>query len=100
MEATTVKAPESVPASPGASPKRGRRSKQGGEDLIRFFLAKEGSTTAKPELGDEIQNEAEALVKAFRSKTGVLYVLHAYQAEAEIQGGSPILVKKPLQKQG
>jgi hypothetical protein len=100
MEGTQTKGPEmsAVPAAGG--PKRGRRSRQGGEDVIRFFLAKEGSSAAKPELGEEIQNEAEALIKAFQSKTGVLYVLHAYRADAEIQGGSPTLVKRPLQKKG
>jgi hypothetical protein len=100
MEATPTKGPETPAVPAQGRTKRGRRSRQSGEEVIRFFLAKEGTSAAKPELGEEIQNEAEALIKAFQSKTGVLYVLHAYKADAEIQGGSPTLVKRPLQKQG
>ncbi|HEV2172173.1 MAG TPA: hypothetical protein VGR71_01345, partial [Nitrospira sp.] len=78
-------------------PKR-RRSRQPSEEVARFFLAKDGSSPSKPELGEEALSEGEALIKAFQTKSGVVYVLHAYKAEAEMQGGSPILVKKPLQK--
>jgi hypothetical protein len=38
------------------------------------------------------------LIKAFRSKGGVIYVVTAFRAEAEVQGGNPILVKRPLEK--
>jgi len=91
-------ATSSSPAASPVAPKRGRKSRQPIGEAVRFFLAKEGSNSAKPELGDEVSNEGEALIKAFQSKTGVLYVLHAYKADAEMQGGSPILVKRPLQK--
>jgi hypothetical protein len=46
----------------------------------------------------EVASEGEALIKAFQSKNGVIYTLLAYKAEAEIQGGSPTLVKRPLRK--
>jgi len=46
----------------------------------------------------EAANEGEALIKAFQSKNGVVYAVLAYKAEAEIQGGSPTLVKRPLRK--
>jgi hypothetical protein len=78
--------------------RRPRKSRQHGEEVARYFLAKEGSSPAKPELGEEAPSEGEALIKAFQSKSGVVYVLHAYKAEAEMQGGSPTLVKRPLQK--
>jgi hypothetical protein len=78
--------------------KRGRKSRQASEEVVRFFLAKDGSSLDKPELGDEAANESDALIKAFQSKGGVIYVVMPYKAEAEIQGGSPILVKRPLHK--
>jgi hypothetical protein len=78
-------------------PKRGRKGRAA-EEVVRFFLAKDGSTPAKPELGEEAQSESDALIKAFRSKGCVIYVVTAYRAEAEVQGGNPILVKHPLEK--
>ncbi len=42
----------------------------------------------------EVASEGEALIKAFQSKNGVIYTVLACKAEAEIQGGSPTLVKK------
>jgi hypothetical protein len=90
--------PAQPPASQPARIKRPRRSRQQGEEVARYFLAKEGSTPSKPELGEEVPSEGDALIKAFQTKSGVVYVLHGYKAEAEIQGGSPVLVKRPLQK--
>ena len=99
MEIAAAKIAEAQPSTtPSVTPKRGRKSRQPAEEIVRYFLAKEGSSPAKPELGEEATNEGEALIKAFQSKTGVVYVLHAYKAEAEMQGGSPMLVKRPLQK--
>ncbi len=82
--------------NPGAS-KRPRKPRAS-EEVARYFLAKDGSTPAKPELGEEAQSESDALIKAFRSKGGVIYVVTAFRAEAEVQGGNPILVKRPLEK--
>ena len=82
--------------TPGA-PKRPRKPRAS-EEVARYFLAKDGSTPAKPELGEEAQSESDALIKAFRSKGGVIYVVTAFRAEAEVQGGNPILVKRPLEK--
>jgi hypothetical protein len=98
MMDTAVAAAPSTPASakPGG-PKRQRRSRQQTEEVTRYFLAKEGSSPTKPELGEEVASEGEALIKAFQSKTGVVYFVHAYKADAEMQGGSPVLVKRPWQ---
>lgn len=90
--------PAQSAAAQTARPRRTRRSRQQGEEVARYFLAKEGSSPSKPDLGEEVASEGEALIKAFQSKSGVVYVLHAYKAEAEMQGGSPMLVKRPLQK--
>jgi hypothetical protein len=99
METVLAKVAEMPPtAERPAESKRGRRSRQQVEEVVRYFLAKEGSSPAKPELGEEAQSESEALIKAFQSKGGVIYILTAYRAEAEVQGGNPMLVKRPLSK--
>ena len=99
METTAAKAAEIQPAFVDpAEPRRPRRPRQQTEEIVRYFLAKEGSSPEKPELGAVVATEGEALIKAFQSKNGVIYTLLAYKAEAEIQGGSPTLVKRPLRK--
>ena len=99
MEAALAKVAEmQPPAQQIAGPKRGRRSRQQTEEVARYFLAKEGSSAEKPALGVEVPSEGEALIKAFQSKNGVIYTLLAYKAEAEMQEGSPTLVKRPLRK--
>jgi hypothetical protein len=102
MEAPTTKPLERVsedklqPREP-PGPKRGRKSRPT-EEVARYFLAKEGSSPAKPELGEETGSMTDALIKAFQTKGGVIYVVSSYRAEADVQGGNPILVKRPLQK--
>src|ERR1700744_81043 len=86
--------PAQPPVAQSTHSKRTRRSRQQSEEVARYFLAKEGSSPAKPELGEEVSSEGEALIKAFQSKSGVAYVLHVYKAEAEMQGGYPTLVKR------
>ena len=92
-----------IPAQPAApelsTPRKTRRSRQQSEEVARYFLAKEGSSVEKPELGVEVASEGEALIKAFQSKNGVIYTVLAYKAEAEIQGGSPTLVKRALRNE-
>ena len=99
MEAALQKVAEMQPqGAQVSSPRRTRRPRQQTEEVVRFFLAKEGSSIEKPELGVEVASEGEALIKAFQSKNGVIYTVLAYKAEAEIQGGSPTLVKRPVHK--
>ena len=99
METAVAKGAELHPASgPPAELRRARRSRQQTEEIVRYFLAKEGSSPEKPELGVEVASEGEALIKAFQSKNGVIYTLLAYKAEAEMQEGSPTLVKRPIRK--
>jgi hypothetical protein len=98
MEASLTKVTEIQAAADPQEPRRTRRSRQQVEEVVRYFLAKEGSSVEKPELGMEVASEGEALIKAFQSKNGVIYTVFTYKAEAEIQGGSPTLVKKPLRK--
>ena len=99
MEAVIAKVAEIQPQSTQVSePRRARKSRQQTEEVVRYFLAKEGSSPEKPELGVEVSSEGEALIKAFQSKNGVIYTLLAYEAEAEIQEGAPTLVKRPIRK--
>jgi len=99
MEATVARVAEMPPQTTQVSkPRNMRKSRRQVEEGVRYFLAKDGSSIEKPELGAEMPNEGDALIKAFQSKNGVIYTVLAYKAEAEIQGGSPTLVKRPLRK--
>ena len=99
MEATVARVAEIQPQPTQVSkPRSTRKSRRQVEEGVRYFLAKDGSSIEKPELGAEVPSEGEALIKAFQSKSGVIYTLLVYKAEAEIQGGSPTLVKRPLRK--
>jgi hypothetical protein len=99
METATAKVAEMhLPVIQPTQSRKARKLRQQAEEVVRYFLAKEGSSIEKPELGVEVPSEGEALIKAFQSKNGVIYTLLAYKAEAEMQGGSPTLVKRPLHK--
>jgi len=99
MEAALAKVAEiEVPSTQVSEPKKSRKTRQRAEEVIRYFLGKEGSSIEKPELGAEVATEGEALIKAFQSKNGVIYTLLAYKAEAEMKGGSPTLIKRPIRK--
>lgn len=71
---------------------RRRRSEMAGED-IRYFLPKSGSSSERPELGQEMITEGEALVQAFKSGQ-VFYTLVAWRAVPEIYGNEPRIVKQ------
>ena len=98
MEAALAKVAEIPQPAQASQPRRARRPRQQTEEVARYFLAKEGSSVEKPELGAEVASEGEALIKAFQSKNGVIYTLLAYKEEAEMQEGSPTLVKRPIRK--
>jgi len=99
MATAAVKIPENEQQPALASePRRSRRVRHDEDAQVRYFLAKDGSSLEKPELGVEAPSEGEALIKAFQTKSGLLYAVVAYKAEAEIQGSSPTLVKRPLRK--
>ena len=95
--ATVTAIPAQARSTRNAPRNRGRRSGQVGEGA-RYFLAKEGSSCTKPELGEEAASEVEALIKAFQSPSSIVYILHAYGAAAEVRGGHPTLGKGPLPK--
>jgi len=74
-----------------------RRRTEATDDNARYFLPKAGSNSDKPELGQEMTSEAEALVQAFRSGQ-VFYTLVAWKAVPEMTGNEPRIVKQALKK--
>ncbi len=99
METAAVRIPgNEQSAAPSVESRRRRKGGHEEDQQARYFLAKDGSSPEKPELGAEAANEGEALIRAFQTKSGLLYSVVVYKAEAEIQGGSPTLVKRPVRK--
>jgi hypothetical protein len=62
---------------------------------VRYFLLKPGSTADKPELGQEMASEGEALVNAFKSGQAFL-TLVAWKAVPELTDDDPRIVKQVL----
>ena len=91
----TVTAPPAAVAGAGAE--KTRRKKRNIDDgSVRYFLPKAGSSPAKPELGQEVASEGEALIEAFKSGQS-FYTLTAWKAVPEVNGGgSPVIVKQAV----
>jgi hypothetical protein len=87
-----VAAPEKPKSRPGP------KVKKPAEERLRYFLAKSGSSADVPELGAEVESESEELIQSFRLNGAPFYTVAAYCAEIEINGGSPMLVKRPAKK--
>ena len=82
----------------GASERNGRRRRwEMTTEDVRFFLPKPGSAQEKPELGQEMASEGEALVQAFKSGQ-VFYTVVAWKAVPEINGDEPRIVKQALSR--
>ena len=64
---------------------------------VRFFLPKEGSSPDRPELGDEIVTEKDALMKAFQ-KGKVFYTLVTWDAVPDAEGDEARIVKKAFKR--
>jgi hypothetical protein len=81
-------------SSAGAHFRRRKRAQETGN--LRFFLPKAGSSPAKPELGQEIASEGEALIEAFKNGQH-FYTLTAWKAVPEVNGSSsPVIVKQAV----
>ena len=91
--ATEATAPPAGAKAEGASTPRRRRN--GNDANLRYFLVRPGSSQARPELGQEIASEAEALIEAFRSGQP-FYTVTAWKAVPEVNGGSPVIVKQAV----
>ena len=64
---------------------------------VRFFLAKSGTSSEKPELGQETATEGEALVKALQGNQ-IFYTLVAWRAVPEFDGEDTKIVKQVVTK--
>ncbi len=98
MDATKTTT-ETTTATAQTSKARGREGRRRRWEMtgdnIRYFLPKAGSSPARPELGQEMQSESEALVEAFRSGQ-VLYTLVAWKAVPEFDDNGPVIVKQAI----
>ena len=72
-----------------------RRRRNGNDANLRYFLIKPGSSPARPELGQEMASEGEALIEAFKSGQP-FYTVTAWKAVPEVNGGSPVNVKQAI----
>ena len=79
----------------GANAPKIHRRRNGNDANLRYFLIKPGSTPTKPELGQEMASEGEALIEAFRSGQP-FYTVTAWKAVPEVDGGSPVIVKQAI----
>lgn len=81
-------------ATESAGTQRRRRNGIPRENL-RYFLMKPGSSPSKPELGQEMASEGEALIEAFRSGQP-FYAVTVWKAVPEVNSGSPLIVKQAV----
>jgi hypothetical protein len=84
--------PTATTTDPASSPRRRRNSN---DASFRYFLIKPGSSPAKPELGQEMTSEGEALIEAFRSGQP-FYTVTAWNAVPEVNGSNPVIVKQAV----
>jgi hypothetical protein len=90
MEGKTAGVGEETEAAPA------RRKKRASEDgNLRYFLPRTGSSPAKPELGQEMASEGEALIEAFKNGQP-FYTLTAWKAVPEVNGGNPVIVRQAI----
>ena len=86
---------EPVATSAGGANTR-RRRRNVNDPNLRYFLPRSGSSPVKPELGQEMASEGEALIEAFKSGQQ-FYTLIAWRAAPEVNvGGSPVIVKQAV----
>ena len=74
-----------------------RRQRDLTDDSVRYFLPKSGSSSEKPDLGQEMASEGETLVQAFKSGQ-VFYTVIAWRAVPDINGNEPRIVKQALSR--
>jgi hypothetical protein len=72
-----------------------RRRRNGNDTELRYFLVRPGSSPAKPELGQEMASEGEALIEAFRTGQP-FYAVTVWKAVPEVNGGNPVIVKQAV----
>ena len=92
--AANVGSEPSAGKSEGTHARRKKRASEEGD--LRYFLPKAGSSPARPELGQEMASEGEALIEAFKNGQP-FYTLTAWKAVPEVNGkSSPVSVRQAL----
>ena len=77
-----------------AQPRRRKRIHD--DESLRYFLPNQGSSPSKPELGQEMASEGEALIEALKSGQP-FYTVKVWKAVPEVNGGgSPVIVKQAV----
>jgi hypothetical protein len=82
-------------SQPAARQNVRRRRWEMTSENVRYFLPKTGTSSERPELGQEMKSEGEVLVQAFRSGQ-VFYTVVAWKAVPEVDGNEPRIVKQAL----
>lgn len=96
METKTQNVGEESQADRSESAPSRRKRRASVEGNLRYFLPKPGSSSAKPELGQEMAGEGEALIEAFKNGQH-FYTLTAWKAVPEVNGkNSPVIVKQAI----
>jgi hypothetical protein len=91
----TKDATERPTAAKSESASAPRRRRNADDSNLRYFLLNPGSSPAKPELGQEMASEGEALIEAFKSGQP-FYTVTAWKAVPEVNGGNPVIVKQAI----
>jgi hypothetical protein len=96
METKTQNLGEDVQFGRSEGPRSRGKRRATDEGSLRYFLPKAGSSPAKPELGQEMASEGEALIEAFKNGQQ-FFTLTAWKAVPEVNGKSgPVIVKQAL----
>ena len=95
MEGKTTEATERPAGAKSEGASASRRRRNANDVNLRYFLVKPGSSPAKPELGQEMASEGEALIEAFKSGQP-FYTVTAWKAVPEVKGGNPVIVKQAI----
>jgi hypothetical protein len=78
--------------------RRKRRTTSADDLNVRYFLLKPGSTLEKPELGEELTNIKQVLVRSFKSNQPFLTLMawNAIEDTSDDNGNSPMIVKQEV----
>jgi hypothetical protein len=96
METKTLDSSAAPEAVTVRSTNARRRHRNCGDSNLRYFLPKSGSSPAKPELGQEMTNEGEALIEALKSGQ-TFFTVAVWKSVPEVNGGgNPVIVKQAV----
>ncbi len=87
-------------ATESPTARRRRRSTATDNPNVRYFLLKTGSSMKSPELGEELQDIKQVLVRSFRTNQPFLTLMawNAVEDTSEESGDSPKIVKQAMSR--